>query len=190
MTDPIADLWVQQHRNAAAPDRDALAQTSVRLRRRVRRRDLTEYVAGLLAAAIFVHLAIYAQDWGVRVGCAAIVLGTSATLFNLWRRRPHGPENYEAAGVDYHRAQLVHQRDVLASVWRWYLAPVVPGMMILVVAIGRTAGQHMSTGAAVLAMSTAVLPVVAVLWGIHKLNRAAARRLQKTIDALDRGEVN
>jgi len=33
------------------------------------------------------------------------------------------------------------------------------------------------------------IPVVAIFWGIHRLNRAAARRLQAMIDALDRGRV-
>jgi hypothetical protein len=190
MNDSLTDLWAQQHRDAAPPTAAELARAGARLRRRVLLRDTTEYAAGLIAAAIFVRMAAQSTDWDVRIACAAIVLGTGITMWNLWRRRPRAPE--AALGVsalDFHRGQLVAQRDALASVWRWYLAPPLPGMILLLLARGRGATEHMPLWSAVAVCALSALVVAGVFWGIHRLNRAAAARVQRAIDALDRGEI-
>ncbi|MCX8474988.1 MAG: hypothetical protein MT490_04235 [Sphingomonas sp.] len=190
MTDPIADLWTQQHRDAVPPDAEALARADARFRRRIRRRDAIEYVAGLLGASVFVVAAIQIPDWGVRLGCAAIILGMLVVLRNLWRRRPRAPDAaLGAPSLAFYRATLVAQRDAVASVWRWYIAPPVPGILLLLLAILRVSAEHRPLWTAILAMVLTALPVVVVFWGIHRLNLAAAHRLQGMIDALDRGEV-
>lgn len=190
MTEPIAALWAQQHRDAAPLDPETLARADARFRRRIRRRDAIEYVAGLLGIGVFAYTAWHTPDWGIRIGCAAIILGALAVMRNLWRRRPAKPDGaLGASGVAFHRANLVAQRDAIASVWRWYLAPPVPGMVLLLLAILRISAERMPLWAAILGALLTALPVVAIFWGIHRLNRAAARRLQAMIDALDRGEV-
>lgn len=190
MTDSIATLWAQQHSEAAPLDPDALAHADTRFRRRIRRRDTIEYVAGLLAAGAFVLTAVRTPDWGIRIGCAAIILGMAIVLRNLWRRRPKAPDiALGAPSLAFHRAQLMAQRDSLASVWRWYLAPAVPGMVLLLLAVLRASAEHMPFWAATLGVGLTALPMIGVFWGIHRLNSAAARHLQTMIDALDRGEV-
>ncbi|WP_029728595.1 hypothetical protein [Sphingomonas sp. UNC305MFCol5.2] len=190
MTDSITSLWTQQHSDAVPLDTEALARADARFRRRIRRRDSVEYVAGLLAAGVFVNTAVQTPDWAIRVGCAAIILGMGIVMRNLWRRRPQTPDAaLGAPSIAFHRANLVAQRDALANVWRWYLAPVVPGMALLLLAVLRASAEHMPLWAAILGTGAVAIPVVAIFWGIHRLNRAAARRLQAMIDALDRGRV-
>lgn len=190
MTDPIANLWAQQHRDAAPPDAEALARADARFRRRIRRRDAIEYVAGLLGMGVFVVAAIQIPDWGIRLGCATIILGMAIVLRNLWRRRPATRDTaLGAPSQAFYRATLVEQRDAVASVWGWYLAPPVPGMVLLLLAVLRSSAERMPLWTALLGTVLTALPVVAIFWGIHRLNRAAARRLQAMIDALDRGEV-
>jgi hypothetical protein len=188
MTDPVA-LWARQQRDARPPSPAALAAAEARLRRRVGRRDAIEYAAGLLALAAFFYVAVATPDWGLRAGCAAIAIGMLMLFANLWRRRPKAPDAFEAASLAFYRAQLVAQRDMLASVWRWYLAPLVPGLLIFLLAIGHVAAQRLPLGAAALVVALGGLPTLGVFWGIDWLNRAAARRLQQRIDALDRGEI-
>ncbi|NIJ19628.1 putative membrane protein [Sphingomonas naasensis] len=190
MSDPLATLWAQQHADAVPPDADALARADARFRRGIRRRDAIEYVAGLLGIGVFAHTAWQAPDWGIRIGCAAIILGVLVVMRNLWKRRPQRPDSaLGAPSLAFHRANLVAQRDTVASVWRWYLAPPVPGMVLLLLAILRVSAERMPLWAALLAMLLTALPVAGVFWGIHRLNLAAARRLQTMIDALDRGEL-
>jgi hypothetical protein len=190
MTDPIADLWVQQHSDAVPLDAETLARADTRFRRRIRRRDSVEYIAGLLGAGVFAHTALQTPDWGIRIGCIAIILGAGIVMRNLWKRRPMSSvATLGTPSVAFYRATLVAQRDALASVWRWYLAPPVPGMILLLLAVLRASAEHMPLWAAFLAIGLTATPVVAIFWGIHRLNLAGARRLQRMIDALDRGEV-
>jgi hypothetical protein len=190
MTDSITTLWAQRYNDAVPLDAEALARADRHFRRRIRRRDTIEYVAGALASGVFVNTAIRTPDWGVRIACAAIILGTLIVLYNLWRRRPAAQgAALGAPSLAFHRATLAAQRDALATVWRWYLAPVVPGMMLFLLAVLRASAQHMPFWAALLAITGVALPVVGIFWGIHCLNRVGARRLKAMIDALDRGEV-
>lgn len=190
MTDAISHLWAQQHRDAVPLDADALARADTRFRRRIRRRDSVEYIAGLLAAGVFANMALQTPDWGIRIACVAIILGTAIVMRNLWKRRPNSPgSSLGTSSLAFYRATLVAQREALASVWRWYLAPPVPGMVLLLLAVLRASAEHMPLWAAFLAIGLTATPVVAIFWGIHRLNRVGARRLQTMIDALDRGEV-
>lgn len=190
MSDPLATLWAEQHRDAVPLDAEALARADAHFRRRIRRRDAIEYVAGLLGMGVFVISAILIPDWGVRIGCAATVLGMLIVLRNLWRRRPAAPDTaLGAPSLAFYRATLVGQRDAVASVWRWYLAPPVPGMVLLLLAVLRSSAERTPLWTAILGFVLTALPVVVVFWGIHRLNRTAAHRLQAMIDALDRGEV-
>lgn len=190
MTDSIATLWAQQHKEAVSLDAGALARADKHFRRRIARRDAIEYIAGLITAVIFSGMAVQIPDWGIRIGCITIILGMLIVLRNLWCRRPGAPDvALGTPSLAFHRAQLVAQRDSLASVWRWYLAPVVPGMAVLLLAILRVTAERMPFWAALLGIGLTALPVIGIFWGIHRLNRAAARRLQGMIDALDRGEV-
>ncbi|WP_448663556.1 hypothetical protein ACG3SL_02465 [Sphingomonas sp. CJ20] len=186
MTDPIAALWQEEAPDATALPAATLAAAEARLRSRVRRRDAIEYVAGAFAMLVFARTAWIVPDWGVRIGCIAIILGTFVTLRNLWRRRPAEPDS-AAPGLAFYRAQLAAQRDALASVWRWYLLPPLPGMVLLLGAVARVAAAHLPLWATLIGVGAAALPVVGVFWGIHALNRRAARALQAQIDALDQG---
>lgn len=188
MTDSLSALWTAQHRDAVAPDPAALAAAEIRLRRQLRRRDRIEYLAGALAIGAFAHTGLQAPHWGVRLACLAVIAGALVTMANLWRRRPAMPA-FEQPALAFYRAQLVAQRDALASVWRWYLAPVVPGLSLFLLAIMLTIPIPLPRWGIALAMPLAALPVVAVFWGIHRINQSAARRLQRSIDALDRGEI-
>lgn len=190
MNEPLAQLWADQCRDAAPPDAESLARADARLRRRIFRRDAIEYAAGLFAAGVFVNTGLQTPDWGVRIGCAAIVAGMVAVLVNLWRRRPRPPaEALGASMLDFHRAQLTRQRDILASVWRWYLAPLAPGMALFLLAVVRVAAEQLPFGTAILGGTIAATVVAAVFWGIHRLNLRAAKSLDAKIEALDRGDI-
>ncbi|MHA6719941.1 hypothetical protein ACX40Y_10890 [Sphingomonas sp. RS6] len=185
MNDRISSLWRDDACDARPPDPAAMAAAEARLRRRVRRRDAIEYVAGGIGAATFVWIGWSAPEPLLRLACGMIVIGTAFTLWNLWRRRPKAPDPGLTSAAFY-RMQLVAQREALASVWRWYLAPVVPGMLLFLLATGEVIGRTLPLRHVLFALATAGLPAVAVFVGIHLLNRRAARRVQSAIDALDR----
>ena len=83
------------------------------------------------------------------------------------------------------RAELARQRDLLLTVWRWYLLPFAPGLVLMFAAmwIGAPA-EHQGRIAGVLIMVILLFAAVAI--GIVLLNLLAAARLQRMIEDLDR----
>jgi hypothetical protein len=85
----------------------------------------------------------------------------------------------------FYRRQLERQRDLVASVSRWYLAPFVPGFLLCIVS--NTIERPGPAGRGVLPWIAAAIALsvgALVFLGIAKLNRMAARKLQREIDTL------
>lgn len=186
MTDPLTDLWASQPVTPVRIAPEVLERRARGLERSVGRRNAIEYVAGGAVVLLFGAMGVRTPDTLFRIACAAIVLGIIVVLWGLHRRGAARPLDASAAPVrEHYRAELVRQRDALAGVWRWYLAPVGPGLALFFAAIWR--GIAITAGGA--AASAAILPpvliAVAILAGIHWLNRIAARRLSAAIAALD-----
>ena len=82
------------------------------------------------------------------------------------------------SGLEFLRSELVRQRDLLRSVWWWYLAPFVPGLLLILggVALERP-GRWGWLAPGIVAAVTFV--------GIGLLNQRVARKLQRRIDDLD-----
>jgi len=186
MTDPVRDLWASQPVAPVRPSPGELDRHARRLDRRVRQRNALEYGAGAIPILVFGAMTLSHGDPLMRLASAAIVLGVIVVLYNLHRRAGASRvEDWAASILDHHRAQLVRQRDALASVWRWYLAPLVPGLALLFAGVWRLRSASDGPAAATLAMLPPVLIAFIVFAGIHWLNRIGARRLTRAITALD-----
>ena len=186
MSDPFITLWTAQEHDARGLSREELARRSRLLRRRVLRRDLIEYAAGLFVTIAFGWVAVMLPYWPMRVACAAIVVGTGIVMWNLWHRRPKDdPAALARDAHGYLRAQLVQQRDTLASVARWYIGPLVPGMALFVMASALKSAQTTSLAPALISNGLVAALAGFVFWGVIALNRHAARALDAQIAALD-----
>lgn len=87
----------------------------------------------------------------------------------------------------YHRAQLVRQRDALASVRLWYLAPLVPGTLLMMLAPAIEVGPRLLLRLGWDEALALMFPIVIFIL-IDCMNRRAAGKLQDIIDDLDRIE--
>lgn len=188
MSDPIVTLWTAQHKDARAPSSAELTERARVLRRRVWRRDATEYAAGALAAGIFGWMGLASPDWGVRFACLVQIAGLLLVMRNLWTRRPvDDPAALDRDALSHLRALLTAQRDALASVGRWYIGPMLPGMILFLGAVSRVTATNTGWGAALIVAALAAAIVCGVLYGVLMLNRHAARTLNAQLAALDRG---
>jgi hypothetical protein len=147
---------------------------------------MREYVTAMLLVFFFSYEFWRAGDVLVRIGFGLIIAGIFYLIWHLlskgsWRPLP------EDAGlsscIEFQRRQLVQQRDLVSSVWRWYLGPLVPGMAMLLVAFYRANPGHLKNPAVVVVPEAIFFAVVFV--AIAKLNARAARKLQRQIDELD-----
>jgi Flp pilus assembly protein TadB len=182
----LKSMWQAQAEDTAPLSPAQLHAEAEKLQRRVGRRNRTETIAGGVVIAVFAAYAWLLPTLLMRIGSALTIAGTLFVLVYLHRRtasRPPPPGAFGLPYVAYYRAELVRQRDALASAWRWYLAPFVPGVVVfgwgmLQMELQKTG--HLRGGPIAIAF-TAVVFLATLL-----LNRRAARRLQQQIDQLDR----
>lgn len=172
-------LWREQAVAALQPlPADALAAQAHRLQHTVGRRNRRETVAAALVAVVFLGYAWFFPYWLTKLGALLNVAGVGVMLWQLRRRASAQPppEALAASLLQFHRAELARQRDALRSAWRWYVAPLVPGLVLFL------CGRQIENGQwrpGVFVATVAVL--AAIVW----INRRAANRLQREIDDLD-----
>ncbi len=186
--DPLRELWATDTGDKFTMSISNLTARSNRFQSRIVRRNLTEYLAAALVVGVFGWLAYIVPVWSIRIGAVLII---AAALYVGWKLRQIGSAsaapNLASAQTlaNHHRDELIRQRDALKSVWRWYLLPFVPGMLVFIL------GTSFETGADVplwveLATSAVSLGFVgAIFYGVHALNAHAANKLEAEIEALE-----
>lgn len=186
MSDPLIDLWKSQPTAASPLDTTELARRDRALRRRLKLRDATEFLAGGLVIVAFGYVAWIVPDLAIRAAAILELAGVALVLTTLWRRRPRG--DAEVLGVpvrDHYRAELVRQRDMLASVWRWYIGPIVPGMLAFFAAVAWASARATGDIQAAFPGLALLVPILGVFWLVGRINAAGARRLDAEIAELD-----
>ena len=179
----LQSLWQDQPAEGRVMSLDELRYRSRRLTRIVYRRNLREYVAGAMVAVACGYLAWKAPLLLTRVGALLSVVGVIFIVYHLHR---HGaartmPEDMALTScLQFHRSELERQRDLLRGVWKWYLAPLLPGLILFYLGPILAHPERASRGWWLLAGSL----VFFVLIG--ELNRYAAKKIQARIDALER----
>jgi hypothetical protein len=170
---------------------EALSARSDKLARQSRRRNVRETVAGVVGGA-----ATLAVGWSMpipltQIGCVLLVLGEVWVLAVLWRRgraRPAPPPTAPTAEhLGHLRAELVRERDLLASVLGWYLAPLIPGFVLIPLGMILEVAKRAHAAWAWLTMLTTLACTVLVFVFIVWLNRRKAASLAREIEALDAG---
>jgi hypothetical protein len=178
-------LWQQQERQPLELAADQIARRADSFRRTIRRRNLREYIAGAVVIAVFGYHAALGETLLYRIACGAVIAGVLYVVYHLRRYGTAEPDELVACTVDHlaaHRRQLERQRDLLASVWRWYLGPLAPGLVLFAVSLPIEQSRHGRGSWVTAAVMLAIGAAVAI--GIARLNRMGARRLQREIDAL------
>jgi hypothetical protein len=171
--DSLKDRW--QRRGGPEPhwqkgeDMNELRARLAGLRETARRRDLRETAAAVFVAALFTWVAFSSDRSLARVGAAIIVAG--ALFIIIWMPLAGGrnrePER-DLPVVEFFRRELRYldrQIHLLRSVFWWYIAPNLAGLLLFFMGTGRSA----TVTGALIAMAFALAG--AVYW----LNRLAAR---------------
>lgn len=156
---------------------------------RIRVRNWTEYVAAASVVLVFGWMAVTIPMPIVKAGSVLIVLGAAYVcwkLYELGRAATKSEMNQAASLVDFHRAELQRQRAALSTVWRWYLAPFVPGMLVFLAGVAFAPELDAPLAAKFATFAVGIGFVGAVFAAIAWLNAKAVQRLDKEIAALDR----
>jgi hypothetical protein len=179
----LQSLWQDQPAQIGALSTEELRHGSRRLVRIVGRRNRREYVAAVIVALVFGPMAWFAPLTLIRVGS---VLTLAAVMFVVYHLHRYGAAQAMPAEMAltsclaFHRHELERQRDLLRSVWKWALLPLVPGMLLIY--LGPVlAHPERASRASWLAAATLVFFAL-----IAELNRRVAKKIQARIDALER----
>ena len=169
---------------AEIPVADVVARAEA-FRRKVRLSHALEYAAGALVVGFFVAAAAIPEVARLppisRVGAALIACGSVFVMTYLALRGTPTEVRRDGATLGCYRAELVRRRDLLASVTLWYQAPFWPGTVVLVVGV---AIDRWDAPGAAGSLATVVAVIVATSLGIGLVNRRAAAKLSREIEAL------
>lgn len=154
------------------------ASRSARLRLTLFWRDLREILAGL------VLIAVYARAAWARSGPAwplllAIALVAGVTVFFVAERRKASkrralPERSLEEVLDADISELEHQRRLLLSVGKWYLAPLTASGALYVGSALVESPASLATKLLAASATTAIL--ASAWWWVSWLNRTAVRK--------------
>lgn len=186
--DPLRDLWAGQETGNFAMPLEEVRRKARGFQKTIRWRNMMEYAASIFVLIVFGGVALAVPNWGVRAGAALIMLGT---LYVVWKlhamARAAGAGEIDAALslTAFHKGELLRQRAALATVWRWYLMPFVPGMIVFLSAVC-FAPDNPAPLAAKLTVFLFSLGIVGGLFaGIAWLNGRAVKALDAEIAALE-----
>lgn len=187
----IQELWQGQQTEGFRMSVEQVRMSAGKFQRKIGWRNVREYAAALFVVIFFGFQFIRAGDLLARIGLGTVI---ASMFYIVWVLHSKGsaralPKDAGLAScVQFQRRELERQRDLVGSVWRWYLGPMIPGLAILIVAFGRANPSHLKHPSILIALEAIVFG--ATFLGIAKLNSRAARRLQKRIDELENLELD
>lgn len=187
--DPLQQLWMQQVQDPFTMSLADVQTHAQRFQSRIRNRNMIEYLAAGFVIAFFGWMIAIVPEPIVQIGAGLIILGALFVCWKLYQLgRAATRSEMDAAAqswVAFHRAELVRQHQALRTVWSWYLAPFVPGMLVFMAGVSFTPAnpapfpERLGVFLAGLGLMAAVFAVIALL------NAVAAKRLNAEIAALD-----
>ena len=183
-------IWQNQETEGTTVTLEDIHARAATFQKRIRNRNLREYIGSALVIASFAFCAWNMPGWMIKLGSLLVVAGTIFVAWQLHRRgRAAGvPDGATAAGLlAFHREELTRQRDAVRSVWLWYLLPFLPGMTLLM--LGRyfqvhAPGRAIATDHMIIVFASIIMALVFVV--ILLLNLWGAARIQNRIHELDK----
>jgi hypothetical protein len=187
--DDMKNLWQSQPTEPTKIRPEEFRRKMDKFERRIFWRNMREYAAGVVVIAIFWYFGLKLHGLLVRLGAGLIIAGALVVMFELHRRgsaRTAPADLGLNTCIDFHRKSLQRQRDALRTVWTWYLLPCVPGLAVFEIgsAINQWEAHPVGLEHFVLASLISPAVVVAVFFGVWRLNQWAAGKLQNRIDEL------
>ncbi|WP_430403309.1 hypothetical protein [Hyphomonas sp.] len=186
--DPLQSLWCQQKEETFTMSMAEIHARATRFQSGIRTRNLTEYVAGLLVIGVFGWVAWLVPEPVVRLGAGLIIAGA---VYVMWKLHVLAGASSRAeidqavSLADFHCRALQRQRDALATVWRWYLAPFVPGILVFVGGTSLVADTGLPLMARLTSFAFSAAMVAGLFTAIAWLNARAVKEIDAQIAELE-----
>ncbi len=183
--DTLRAAWRSNNEEPFTISVEQLQARARQLSRGIHRRNLAEYCAGALIAAIDGYYFLHFTSLLARAGSALMLAAIGWILLHLHQHSATGPIPTEALqSLDFLTRELTRQRDLLRHVWNWYLLPLIPGMTLFLLGLHQI---KQPDGSPLVSEHAILHTVAACVIGfalIAFLNNRASGRLQQQIDQL------
>jgi hypothetical protein len=182
--DRLQNVWQNQPSEGMRMSLDEIRRRAGKFHKKIFWGNVRTYLS-CLVGVVFCGFGLWRfPDALTRVGIGLMLAGFLYLIWQVHRRgtaRSLPADLGLASSLEFYKQELERQRDFLRSVWLWYLAPLIPGPVVLTVAKARTNPDHLRHMGPSLTLALFALVYVSV-W-IEK--QRAARRLQSQIDELN-----
>jgi hypothetical protein len=181
LPDDIRNVWQEQPVENIAMSMEEIRRRSRQFEKRIRNRNLREYLGGSLGLAVFIYYLFKIPGPITRTGSALVVVGLISIMVQVYRRATPAslPVDLALTGsLEFHRRELARQRDLLRSVLWWYIGPIFPGLVVF------SAGSLEHHGSWWVFGVVVVIYVLVFGW-VVRLNSQAAERLSRQIAELE-----
>lgn len=162
---------------------EILRKRSAKIERIVKWRNIREYGASLIVAGLLGYSFIRTDDVLFRVTFGLLIAGLIWMVVQLHRKgsAKKMPTNIDTlTSLRIYRTELERQRDAVRSVWSWYLAPLVPGLLLYTIGYAIRVPRP-GTWAKLVLLDAAI---GVMFYVVLRINARAARCLQRMIDDL------
>jgi len=179
----MKELWQHQPVEGIPMSLEMIRKRAGKFEKKVLWRNIREYAGGLIAAVLLAWSLVKSHDVLFQVAFATLIGGLVYMAYQLHRRasaRSMPVDLGAANSLQFHRGELERQRDFISHIWRWYLGPLVPGLVVFTLASALADPSAHRLGK--LALVDLVFAFSLVL--VWRLNVRAARCLQRSIDEL------
>ena len=179
----LKTVWQSQNPEAIQMSIDEIRTKARNFERKIRRRNLREYIAAAFIAAGFSFFAWhYSPLMIIRVGHLTVAAGALFFAYQLHRRgsvRTQPREMGTMGCLDFYLGQLERERTLLDESWKWMIW-LIPGMVVLMA--GVIANGWIGKAAPFLAITC--LWIATWLWMMLRRNKRRAHALQQEINEL------
>jgi len=180
---PVQEIWQCQPTEGIKISADEIRRRAGKFEHQIQWRNVREYLGALVAAVLLGSFLLRSHDILYRAAFGLFVAGLAWVVIQIHRQgkvRSLPAAMGSASCLQFYRGELERQRNLVVNVWPWYLAPLVPGFVVYTAAYAM-ANPHWGNLAGVALLDGFVAAVFFFIW---KLNRRAARSLQRIIDEL------
>ena len=188
MSTPPIPEWCE-----AAPDATFSAPVNCATRaekfeRRIRLRNLIEYAAGAFVVVVFGGMmlgALAKGEWLIAISSLLIIAGAVFIMRNLHLRASNLERRPEDPCLVHLTRQYRRQYEALRSVPKWYLAPLIPGIVMFYAVVTAKVADRIGWLNAIEGVAAPAAFTIGLFALIALANWWGARVLERKITSLE-----
>ncbi|MBV7259977.1 hypothetical protein [Erythrobacter crassostreae] len=188
MSTPPLPEWCEAAPEAAFSAPSECTVRANAFERRIRFRNVTEYVAGgfvALACGAAAVAAFWKGEPLIGISMALVVAGSLFVMWSLHKRGSNLTRRPEDPCITHLRRQYQRQYDALRAVPKWYLGPFIPGMLMFYAVTTVEVAESNGWAEALSGIVGPASATIAIFGGVALANWWAARSLKAKISSLD-----